>query len=374
MPNLYRVSPMPATVGMAGRRVVSRYLEVEKPLKAIVKTQVGKGYVEFADVDEPKPGRGEVKILVESAGICGTDVKIRKGEAWSNPPVILGHEYSGVIEEIGEGVDGLKIGDRVISETAQVICGSCYYCLTGSPLMCPSRLSIGYGVNGAFAKYIVVRKGIVHAIPDSISFDEAALCEPLAVAVHAVCDAIRLLPTDKVLVNGPGPIGLLVAQVAKSFGCLVVIAGVDSDTQRLELARELGIDYAVNSQAEDLPGLVRAVTDGDGVDFAFDCSGVQAAIQSTMNMLRRKGTLVQVGLTREELSIPYALLPQRELAIQGTFGHNWSSWETGLELMRTGKIATKPLVSDVFPLERWQEAFDLAESQRGVKVLFHPNA
>lgn len=348
--------------------------ETERQLKAIVKTKVGKGNIELREVDEPKPGRGEVKIFVEAAGICGTDLKIRKNEAWSNPPVILGHEYSGSIAEVGEDVTGLKPGDRVISETAQVICGSCCYCLTGTPLMCPSRLSIGYGVNGAFAGYIVVRKEIVHKIPDSVSFDEAALCEPLAVAVHAVCDAVHLKPVDKVLVSGPGPIGLLVAQVAQSFGCVVAIAGVDSDRQRLALAKELGIAHVVNSQSEDLAARVDEITGGKGLDYAFDCSGVAAAIGAAMNLLRRKGSLVQVGLTKDEMTIPYALLPQRELSIKGVFGHNWASWEMGLELIQTGKVVVKPLVSDIFAIERWEEAFDTAESQKGVKVLIHPNA
>lgn len=347
---------------------------METSLKALVKTRVGKGNLELMEVADPQPGRGEVLIRVEAAGICGTDLKIRKGEAWSNPPVILGHEYSGTIAGLGEDVQGLQIGDRVISETAQVICGSCHYCLTGSPLMCLSRLSIGYGVNGAFASHIVVRKGIVHKIPDSISFDEAALCEPLAVAVHAVYDAARPCPTDTVLVNGPGPIGLLVAQVAGSFGCRTILSGVDADSRRLALAGELGIDHAFNSQKGGLDDFVRDLTGGAGLDCAFDCSGVAAAIRAAMPLLKRKGTLVQVGLTKDELDIPYALLPQRELSIKGTFGHNWSSWDTGLKLLHGGKVKVKPLISDVFPLDEWREAFDLAESQGGVKILIHPNA
>lgn len=348
--------------------------ETEKQLKAIVKTKVGKGNIELREVDEPKPGRGEVKILVEAAGICGTDLKIRKNETWSNPPVILGHEYSGNIVEVGEGVTELKPGDRVISETAQVVCGSCRYCLTGVPLMCSSRLSIGYGVNGAFAGYIVVRKEIVHKIPDSVSFDEAAVCEPLAVAVHATCDAVHLKPVDKVLVNGPGPIGLLVAQVARSFGCIVILSGIDSDSQRLALAEKLGIDHVVNSQQDDLAARVGEITGGKGLDYAFDCSGVASAIGNAMKLLRRRGVLVQVGLTKEEMTIPYSLMPQHELSIMGVFGHSWASWEMGLELIQTGKVNVKPLVSDVFSIERWEEAFDTAESQKGVKVLIHPNA
>jgi L-iditol 2-dehydrogenase len=347
---------------------------METSLKAIVKTRVGKGNVELREMPEPSPRSGQVKIRVEAAGICGTDLKIWKGETWSNPPVILGHEYSGVVAEIGEGVVGLHPGDRVISETGQVICGACQYCLTGTPLMCPSRLSIGYGVDGAFASHIVVRKEIVHRIPDSVSFDEAALCEPLAVGVHAVYDAADLKPADKVLVNGPGPIGLLVAQVAKCFGCVVIISGVDSDSRRLALIEELGIDRAVNSQREDLSAVVSEMTGGKGLDLVFDCSGAQAAISGTLQLLRRKAAMVQVGLTKDEMTIPYALLPQRELSIRGSFGHNWLSWEKGIELILAGQIKVKPLVSGVYPIDRWEEAFTATDEKRGVKILIHPNA
>lgn len=348
--------------------------DMETPLKAIVKTQVGEGNVELREMPEPTPGPGQVKIRVEAAGICGTDLKIRKGEAWSNPPVILGHEYSGVITELGAGVSGLRPGDRVISETGQVVCGACRYCLTGTPLMCPSRLSIGYGVNGAFASHVVVRKEIVHRIPDSVSFDEAALCEPLAVAVHAVFDAADLKPADKVLVNGPGPVGLLVAQVAKCCGCVVIISGVNSDSRRLSLAEELGIGRTVNSQSGDLSAVVDEMTGGKGLDWAFDCSGAQGAVRTALQMLRRKAAMVQVGLTKEEMAIPYALLPQRELSIRGTFGHNWLSWEKGIELLLTGQVKAKPLITGAYPIDRWEEAFDDAAGQRGVKVLIHPNA
>ena len=192
--------------------------------------------------------------------------------------------------------------------------------------------------------------------------------------VHAVYDSATPKPADKVLVNGPGPIGLLVAQVAKCCGCVVIISGVDSDSQRLALGEGLGIDRAVNSQMEDLAAVVSEMTGGKGLYLAFDCSGVQAAISGTLHMLRRKAAMVQVGLTKDEMTIPYALLPQRELSIRGTFGHNWLSWEKGIELILTGQVKVKPLVSGAYSIDRWEEAFTAAAEQRGVKVLIHPNA
>lgn len=342
-------------------------------MKAIVKLKEGKGYVELIEKPAPIPGPGEVKIKVESAGICGTDIKIRNGDAWSNPPVVLCHEFSGMIIECGEGVNDFQPGDCVVSETAQVVCGKCYYCMSGHALMCPQRLSIGYGVDGAFANYIVVRRQILHRIPEGVSFDQAALCEPLAVAVHAVFDSVTLTPTDRVLVIGPGTIGLLVAQVVKSFGCEVICTGTDADKERLETARGLGIDHIFNTQRENLAAFVESLTAGMGIDYVFDCSGAASAIVLGIAVLKRMGTLIQVGLTKPTLEIPYALLPQRELCIRGTFGHNWKSWKTALELMASGKVNVSPLISHIFPMDQWEAAFEMAEKQQGIKVLIHPN-
>ncbi len=342
-------------------------------MKAIVKLKPGDGFVELVEKQEPVPGAGQVKIKVEAAGICGTDLKIRAGEAWSNPPVTLCHEFSGTVVESGEGVTNVRPGDRVVSETAQVVCRQCEYCMTGRQLMCPSRLSIGYGVDGAFAEFIVVRQEILHQIPEEISFDEAALCEPLAVAVHAVYDSVALGPTDCVGVIGPGAIGLLVAQVARAFGCRVVCMGINSDVERLRLARDLGIDDTLNSQKQNVEVEIRRITAEKGLDYVFDCSGAASGIATGLSLLKRNGTLVQIGLTKPLVEIPYALLPQKELTVKGTFGHNWRAWETGLQLMRTGKVRVKPMISHVFPIAQWEEAFRLAEERQGVKILIHPN-
>jgi len=328
------------------------------------------GNVELREIDEPQVKDGQVKIKVEYAGICGTDIKIQKGEAWSNPPVVLGHEFSGVVCEIGEGVTGVKPGDRVVSETAQIICGKCGHCINGTYLMCPSRLSIGYGTHGAFTSYIVVREAIVHKIPDGVGLDEAALCEPSAVAVHAVLDSVSLLPADVVVVMGPGAIGLLVAQVVKACGASCVITGVGSDVERLKVARGLGIDYVINSQDIDIVTKIKEMTGGKGADYVIDCSGSGAAINDGIYMLKRRGTMVQVGLTRPMLEIPYASLANNEQIIRGTFGHRWDNWEQSLKLLEQKKVKTKPLITDVFSIDEWEKAFDKAERQEGIKILF----
>lgn len=341
-------------------------------MKAIVKTKEGKGNVCLMDVLEPTPKANEVKIEVIAAGICGTDIKIYHGDAWSNPPVVLGHEYSGIVIEVGANVKTVKPGDRVVSETGQIICGHCFYCNTANELMCPERLSIGYGVNGAFTKYCVVREGIVHKLPDNISFDEGALCEPAAVSVHAVYDTVKLYPTDLAVIMGPGPIGLLVAQIVKGFGCTTVITGTDMDKERLAVAKKLGIDFAVNVSEENIHEVIDKLTNGMGADVVYDCTGSGFAINSGLKCLKKMGSLVQLGLTKQNIDIEYGLLTQRELSIIGTFGHRWKSWDAAIKLIEQGKINVSDLITHRFTLEEWEKAFEVAEKQQGIKLLFHP--
>lgn len=342
-------------------------------MKAVVKEALGDGHVALREIAEPVPGRGEVKLKVMAAGVCGTDIKIRHGQAFSRPPVVLGHELSGQVVALGEGVTSVQVGDRVVSETAQVVCGTCAYCRSGHYLMCDKRLSIGYGVDGGMAAYCVVREDILHRLPDGVDYDNGALCEPAAVAVHAVLDHLRLLPTDVVLVSGAGAIGLLAAQVAKSCGASVILTGLTADAARLETARALGIDHTVDVQREDVAALVASVTQGRGVDAAFECSGSLPGVRTAMAQLKKMGRLVQVGLTKPALEIEYSLLTAREIALIGTFGHRWESWETALRLIADGKVRTAPLITHRFPLDAWEEAFRVAEAQEGIKVLLYPN-
>lgn len=342
-------------------------------MKALRKLKEGQGNVELVETAEPTLAENEVKIKVAYVGVCGTDIKILHGDAWSNPPVTLGHELAGTVEAIGSKVTTVKVGDKVVPETAQVICGKCYYCRTGNYLMCKERLSIGYGVNGGMAEYCVVREDIVHKLPKNLSMEEGALCEPLAVAVHAVYDSVNILSTDVAVVEGSGAIGLLVAQVAKSLGATVIITGLNNDIKRLEAAKEIGIDYTVNIEKDSLEELVENITNGRGADIVFECSGSAPAIRTGMSILKKMGKLVQIGLTRPSLEIEYSLLTAKEISLIGTFGHKWISWETALTLMSLGKIKVTPLITHHFGLSEWQQAFKVAEEAAGIKVLIDPS-
>lgn len=340
-------------------------------MKALMKVKQWqeKGNVKLCETDRPIPGADEVLIKVKAVGICGTDIKIWHGAAWSNPPVILGHEYSGVIEEVGKNVKNLQPGDRVVSETGQVTCGVCEYCKTGRELMCSKRLSIGYGVDGAMAEYIKVRQAIVHKIPDRLSFDKAALCEPFAVALHALMDHTNLTATDKVLIMGPGAIGQLAAQAAKSAGATVALAGLPQDQERLDAAEKAGVDITITDLSEEK---VKKLVGEKGFDVVLECSGAEAAIRQAMKAVKKTGSFIQVGLTKPEMTIDYSLLTEKEIQIIGTFGHRWHNWEMAIELMSTEKVNVEHLITARYGLDDWQMGFAQMRDGKGIKTLIYP--
>ncbi|HKV44018.1 MAG TPA: zinc-binding dehydrogenase [bacterium] len=343
-------------------------------MKAVMKTARGAGHVELRDVPEPEPGPGQVRIAVAAAGICGTDIHIFREEFPSRPPVILGHEFSGRIDRVGPGVEGMAPGDPVVAATAAVRCGRCRYCLTGNILMCERRLSIGHGVDGAFTRYIVVPADMVHPIPHGVDLRHAALAEPLAVAVHAVIERSRVTAGDTVLVSGVGPIGLLVLQVARAEGGRVIAAGTARDGRRLELARRLGAEVTVDVDVADFPEAVGEWTRGAGVDVAFECAGASRSLDACLGAVRRIGTLVQVGLMGRRIECDYERVAMHELDVVGTYGSSLMSWPRALALLSQGRVKAGPLISDVLPIAAWEEGFRKTAAGESIKVLLDPQA
>ena len=338
-----------------------------------MKIQNGEGHVELLEVEDPKPGIDEVLIQVERAGICGTDIHILHGEfPKARPPFILCHEFSGVIEEVGKEVKGWKRGDRVVSETAAYYCGQCRFCLSGDTQLCPERKAYGYVQNGAFAKYIKVKAKLLHLLPNSVSYSEGALCEPLAVCCHAALERTKVQLGEVVLVTGPGTVGLIMLQVVKSLGTRVILSGTESDRERLNLGVELGADRGVNIDRENLPSIVIEMTGGYGVDKSFECAGVASAAADCTRLTRKGGIIVQVGLFGRPIEIPYEEIALKELSVIGSFAQKKSSWDLGIQLLAEGKVKTGPLISGEYPLDRWKEVFERFERREGLKFLLYP--
>jgi len=342
-------------------------------MRALVKVQRGDGFVELKETEKPKPAPDEVLIEVRRAGICFTDIHILHDEfPKAKPPFIMGHEFSGVIRETGMQARDWKVGERVVAETAAYFCGHCRFCQAGDTQLCPERKAYGYVYNGAFAEYIVIKSELLHRVPESVSDSEAALSEPLACCAHGALERVRIEPGETVLITGPGAIGLLMLQVVKSTGAKVILCGVHSDRERLKVGTELGADRIVDVQREDLASIVLEMSSGYGVDKSFECAGVAAAASQCIQLTRKGGTLIQVGLFGKPIELPFEEIALKELTVKGNFAHRKSSWTLGMRLLAEGKIKTAPLVSGEYPLDRWEEAFRKSEGRAGIKYLLCP--
>ena len=344
-------------------------------MKALRKLQSGPGQVAVVEIPDPLPGPGQVRVRVVRGGICGTDLHILHGLfAKVRPPVTLGHELAGTIDALGPGTEGWRIGERVTVESEASICGQCRWCRAGRTNLCPQRLALGYGVDGGFATFVCTRATALHRLPDTVDFEAGALTEPLAVAVHAVREQAGVQPGDRVLVTGPGPIGLLVLQVARAVGARVAISGTGKDANRLLLAEQLGAEAVIRVDDRD-PGEVLAEwTGGEGVATAFECSGVAAAACACLAAVRRGGEVVQVGLYGQPVALDIDSLALREVRLQGAFVHTRATWEKALAMMAAGTVDLRALVSGVYPLDQWETAFALAEAGAGVKFLLDPRS
>ncbi|WMT56156.1 zinc-dependent alcohol dehydrogenase [Truepera radiovictrix] len=340
-----------------------------------MKVAPGVGNVELREIPEPQPGPGEVLLEVKAAGICGTDLHIYDDEFRTQPPVVMGHEVSGRVVALGAGVFGVREGARVTTETYAATCGSCRLCRSGHRNLCAERRSIGSAVHGGFAKYLVVPATNLHELPPGISDEAGALTEPLACVAHAVLGAATVRAGETAVVAGPGAIGLLTLQVLKASGATVIVLGTDADEARLELARRLGAEHTLSVQREDAEALVREVTlDGLGADVVYECSGAGGAAAALLRLVRRRGRYVQIGLFGRPVAWDLDEVCYRELTVTGSNASTPEGWRSALALLRSGQVSTQVLVSNVYPLSAWAEAFTCFREKRGVKVLLKPGA
>lgn len=341
-------------------------------MKALVKKETGYGHLELMDVEEPAIGPDQVKIEVKYAGVCGTDLHTFEGRYKVKAPVTLGHEFSGEVAAVGSNVTHVQVGDRVTSETTFYICGTCEYCKSGHYNLCSTRKGLGTQQNGGFARYVVARKESVHLLPPNVDYLSAALTEPLACAHHAVSKA-AVKRGEVVVVLGPGPIGLLTAQIAKSCGAAVIITGLDKDKIRLDKALELGIDYVVNIQADSVKELVDSLTEGYGADVVLECTGAVPAVTMGLDLLAKKGRYVQVGIFgTPEIPVDIEKIIQKEIKVMGCRSQNPFDWGPSLQLMNDQRVNAEALVTHQFDLSQWEQAFKLMKNGEAIKVVLTP--
>ncbi|MFV1858830.1 MAG: zinc-binding dehydrogenase [Anaerolineales bacterium] len=344
-------------------------------MQGLFKTAKGPGNMALIDAPIPSPKADEVLIEVKAAGICGTDIHIRHDRFPYWPPVIMGHEFSGVVVEAGSTVSNFAVGDRVVAEPHTKACGKCEVCRTGHIQLCSEKRSPGWGIDGAFAQFIAMPEHLLHRLPDSVSFQEAALVEPTANVVQDVLERGIVEPNDFVVVLGPGPIGLLSVMVAKAAGArTVALIGTAADESlRLPLGREIGADEIIVSGQQDIVRAVQGLTDGRGADLVVEASGAAPAIAATPHLVRRLGRITVIGMTGQDtVAFPWDAAIWKVCTIVFNLSTGFTSWEKTIGLIASKQIDVARLITHSAPLTEWESVFNAVEEMQAVKALLIP--
>jgi L-iditol 2-dehydrogenase len=318
------------------------------------------GQIEIHETHAPAPGPGEVLLRIQRIGICGSDVHVYHGKhPYTSYPVVQGHEFSAVLEATGEGVTGLTPGAKVTS-MPQIVCGECAPCQRGDYHICDKLKVQGFQAPGCAQELWVTSAETIVPLPDTFSFEQGALVEPVSVAVHAVSRAGKLAGR-RVAVLGAGPIGNLAAQVARCEGAKVLIT--DLSAYRLEIAQECGLRATSNAREETLGQASERVFGKDGFDVAFECVGVEPTITAAVATIQKGGTLVIVGVFGEKPRVDMGLVQDRELNMHGTLMYKSRDYQRAVELIASGGIISEPLMSKHFTMDDYIEAYRFIDQQ-----------
>lgn len=322
----------------------------------------------------PEIAEDEVLIRVAYGGICGTDIHIYHDQFTYYPPVIMGHEFSGVVVKLGSKVTSLSVGDAVVGEPHNKACGKCYLCRNGHIQNCADKRSIGWGIDGCFTTFLAMPEKLLHKLPDGLALKDAAMAEPAAIVAHQLLEREHIIPGDTVVIQGVGPIALLACQMAKAAGAgKIYLCGCTSDeAYRLKIADELECyDRFINVQTEDAAAIVLSET-GIGADLVVEASGAASAISSAVRMLKKRGTLCAIGMTaNEKIDFPWNEAMMKVLTVHFNMSSSYNGWETALKLMASGKLKVEPMLS-VMPLTEWKQAFEKLQSGKAMKILLTP--
>ncbi len=336
---------------------------------AVVNFAPEKGSVEIREIDIPILGEDDVLLEVANVGVCGSDLhQWTADHSWPvNYPVVLGHEFGGHIVEVGAKVTKWKEGDRVVSETAAVIDVNNPMSKTGLYNLDPTRKGFGYGVNGAMTRFVKVPARCLHAVPDQLPFEEACLTEPCCVAYSAVVVNTRITPGDRVIVLGPGTIGILCAAMARLCGAEVAMVGLEADRHRLAIAEQYGCESIIGDATD-----WAKKRDGLGADCVIDAAGASITLKIALQLVRPNGKITKVGWGPQPLGFSLDPLVQKNITLQGSFSHNWPMWERVIALLSSGQLNVKPIIGGVWPISEWHTAFEKMHKGEVVKSVLKP--
>ena len=320
------------------------------------------GKIEFREIEMPVPKSGEVLIRIMKIGVCGSDIHVWHGKhPFTSYPVTQGHEVSGEIAALGAGVENLEVGQKVTIQP-QVVCGKCYPCRHGKYNLCETLKVMGFQTTGVASEYFAVDAAKVTPLPQEMSFDEGAMIEPLAVAVHAV-RKFGDMRGMRVAVLGAGPIGILVAQAAKGMGAESVLITDISDL-RLEKARQCGVDFCVNTCEADFGEALVSSFGPDKADVIYDCAGNNVTMGQAIRCARKGSTIILVAVFAGMAEVDLAVLNDHELDLNTTMMYRNEDYLEAIELVRAGKVDLKPLISKHFAFRDYAEAYRYIDENR----------
>jgi 2-desacetyl-2-hydroxyethyl bacteriochlorophyllide A dehydrogenase len=330
----------------------------------------GPNDIKIKQVDDPIMHKGEILIKVKATGICGSDVHGYLGTTGRRiPPMIMGHEFSGDILEIGDDVTKFSLGDRVTVQPVN-FCENCEYCKQGLTNLCPNKKFYGaMDTNGSMAEFISVPYKLIYKLPDSINYLKGTMIEPLAVAYRAV-NQVQNIKGKNIFIVGAGTIGLLVLQVAKSKNPLKIFIS-DTDKNRLELAKKIGADFTINPIKDNLKDIINRETKNEGVDIAFEVVGLSATVQQAMTVLKIKGTCVWIGNSDKMINLNMQEIVTKELNIIGTYSYNHKQFGDSIKWLAEQDLDLDSIISKVVPLDKGPEMFKKLSENRNklIKVI-----
>lgn len=337
-------------------------------MRALVKTEAAKGLT-LKDMPEPEVRAGEVKIRIKKVAICGTDLHIYNWDEWSQanikPPVITGHEFVGYIEELGDGVTGLSVGQRVSGE-GHIVCGRCRNCRSGRKHFCPFTKGVGINRNGAFADFLVIPEENVCPIPDGISDDYAAILDPFGNAVHTAL-SFDLVGED-VLITGAGPIGLMAAAICRHVGARRIVVS-DVNEERLKMAEAMGADVGYKPGKDDLRQLMASLDIHEGFDVGLEMSGAEAALKEMLDAMNHGGNVALLGIYGGDVKLDLNRAIFKSLRFKGIYGREmFDTWYKGMAMLQSG-LDISPIISTTLPLEDFERGFAMLNNGEAYKVL-----
>ena len=347
-------------------------------MKALVKYAPGEGNVAVRDVPVPEPAPEELLIQIKYCGICGTDLHIYADEFPNDPPVIMGHEYCGTVMQVGSAVaEEWAVGERVVGELHTGACGTCALCRAGKPHICDSKLALGSRHDGAFAEVLALPAWLAHRIPEGVPWEVAGVTEPFAISAHCLVERGHLGTQRSLLISGSATMGLMATIWASRLGVeQIIVSGTEIDEPvRFPLARAMGATEVVNVQQADLREVVMRRTGGEGVDAWVECSGSARAIAGGLELVKKTGQVVLIGLVGPEtIPVSWNTLLYKELDLAGCFSSPPSSWELALAVEREEANKLRQLVTHILPLDAWEQGFAMMRTGEAVKILIDMEA